>query len=153
MSFQVPFVRPRDHYRALKGEIDGAITDTLSRGDLVLRQQLRDFEARLASYVGVKYAVGVASGYHALHLSLVALGIGPGDEVITVAHTFVATVSAILHSGETPVLVDVRDDDGRFPALGALIGGVQGHQELDVVLGHHVDSRPVRLELRERAAF
>jgi dTDP-4-amino-4,6-dideoxygalactose transaminase len=64
----------------------------------------------LASFVGTKYAVGLNSGYHALALSLLAAGVGPGNEVITVAHTFVATVSAIVHAGATPVLVDVRGD-------------------------------------------
>ncbi|MFI5248135.1 MAG: DegT/DnrJ/EryC1/StrS family aminotransferase, partial [Nitrospirales bacterium] len=110
MGYKVPFVDPREHYRRLKEEIDGAITDTLSRGDLVLRSQLRDFESHLADFVGVKYAVGVNSGYHALHFSLLAARIGPGDEVITVGHTFVATVSAIVHTGATPVLIDVRKD-------------------------------------------
>ena len=110
MSYRVPFIDPREHYRRIKGEIDFAITDTLAKGDLVLRQQLRDFEKNLAEFVGVKYAVGVNSCYHALHFSLLAAGIGPGDEVVTVGHTFVATVSAIVHTGAKPVLVDVRDD-------------------------------------------
>src|SRR3989449_11239775 len=110
MSHKVPFVDPREHYRRLKTEIDAAIGECLANGDLVLRQQLRDFEANLAAFLGVKYVVGVNSGYHALHFSLLAAGIGPGDEVITVGHTFVATVSAIVHTGAEPVLVDVRDD-------------------------------------------
>ena len=110
LSYRVPFIDPREHYRRLKTEIDFAITDTLSKGDLVLRQQLRDFEQHLADFVGVKYAVGVNSCYHALHFSLLAAGVGPGDEVITVGHTFVATVSAIVHTGAKPVLVDVRED-------------------------------------------
>jgi len=112
----VPFVDPREHYRRLKSEIDFAITDTLAKGDLVLRQQLRDFEQHLAEFVGTKYAVGVNSCYHALHFSLLAGGVGPGDEVITVAHTFVATVSAIVHAGAKPVLVDVREDYNMDPA-------------------------------------
>ncbi|MGH9681618.1 MAG: DegT/DnrJ/EryC1/StrS family aminotransferase [Candidatus Acidiferrales bacterium] len=115
MSYRVPFVDPREQYRRIKGEIDFAITDTLAKGDLVLRQQLRDFEKNLADFVGVKYAVGVNSCYHALHFSLLAAGIGPGDEVITVGHTFVATVSAIVHTGAKPVLVDVRKDHNMAP--------------------------------------
>ncbi len=115
MSYRVPFIDPREHYRKMKTEIDFAITDTLAKGDLVLRQQLRSFEANLAEYVGVKYAVGVNSCYHALHFSLLAAGVGPGDEVITVGHTFVATVSAIVHAGAKPVLVDVRDDYNMAP--------------------------------------
>src|SRR3984893_14592237 len=114
-SPRVPFADPREHYLRLKSEIDCAITDTLGRGDLVLRQQLRDFERNLAAFVGVKYAVGVSSCYHALHFSLLAAGIGPGDEVITAGHTFVATVSAIVHTGAKPVLVDVADDYNMAP--------------------------------------
>ena len=116
MSYRVPFVDPREHYRRLKTEVDFAITDTLAKGDLVLRQQLRDFEQHLAEFVGTKYAVGVNSCYHALHFSLLAGGVGPGDEVITVAHTFVATVSAIVHAGAKPVLVDVRENYNMDPA-------------------------------------
>lgn len=110
MTYRVPFVDPRAHYRRLKPEIDGAIIDCLSNGDLIDRQQLRDFEARLAAFVGVKYAVGLNSGYHALQFSLQAAGVGAGDEVITVAHTFVATVSAIVNVGAQPVLVEVGSD-------------------------------------------
>ncbi len=115
LSYRVPFVDPREHYRNLKSEIDFAITDTLARGDLVLRQQLCDFERRLAGFVGTKYAVGVGSCYHALYFSLLAAGVGPGDEVITVAHTFAATVSAIVYTGARPVLVDVRPDYNMDP--------------------------------------
>ncbi|OGR98577.1 MAG: hypothetical protein A2V88_07660 [Elusimicrobia bacterium RBG_16_66_12] len=117
MSYRVPFVDPREHYRRLKDEVDVAITDTLARGDLVLRSQLRDFERHLAEFVGVKYAVGVNSCYHALHFSLLAAGVGPGQEVITVAHTFLATISAIVHCGATPVLVDVGEDYNLDPHL------------------------------------
>lgn len=110
MSYAVPFVNARAHYQRLKPEIDAAIIGCLTNGDLILRQQLDDFEAHLAEFVGVKYAVGVNSGYHALHFSLLAAGIGAADEVITPAHTFVATISAIVHAGATPVLVDVTGD-------------------------------------------
>jgi dTDP-3-amino-2,3,6-trideoxy-4-keto-D-glucose/dTDP-3-amino-3,4,6-trideoxy-alpha-D-glucose/dTDP-2,6-dideoxy-D-kanosamine transaminase len=110
MAYRVPFVDPRAHYRCLKAEIDAAFTETLARGDLVLRQQLDDFERHFATFVGTKYAIGVNSGYHALHFSLIAAGVGPGDEVITVGHTFAATVSAIVHCGATPVLIEVASD-------------------------------------------
>jgi dTDP-3-amino-2,3,6-trideoxy-4-keto-D-glucose/dTDP-3-amino-3,4,6-trideoxy-alpha-D-glucose/dTDP-2,6-dideoxy-D-kanosamine transaminase len=116
LAYRVPFVDPREHYRKLKTEIDFALTDTLAKGDLVLRQQLFSFERNLAEFVGVKYAVGLNSGYHALHFSLLAANIGPGDEVVTVAHTFVATVSAIVHCGAVPVLVEVGDDYNMDPA-------------------------------------
>ncbi len=86
------------------------IKTVLSNGDLMLRQQLEDFEANLAAFVGTKYAVGMSNCTDALHLCLRAAGIGQGDEVITVSHTFVATVEAIHHAGATPVLVDIGDD-------------------------------------------
>lgn len=110
MDYIVPFINPKEHYKRLKSEIDYVITNALSQGDLILRSQLKDFERHFADFVGVKYAVGVNSGYHALHFSLLAADIGPGDEVITVAHTFVATISAIVHCGAKPMLIDVGKD-------------------------------------------
>lgn len=82
----------------------------MSKGDLIDRGQLKTFEENLAQFVGTRYAVGLNSGYDALHLSLRAAGIGPGDEVIVPAHTFVATCSAVVNVGATPVLVDVSAD-------------------------------------------
>ena len=117
MSYRVRFVKPDEHYARLKCEIDDALFACLSKGDLINRRQLRDFEENLAAFVGTEYAVGVNSGYHALALSLLAAGIGHGHEVITVAHTFVATVSAIVHCGATPVLIDVRSDCNMDPDL------------------------------------
>lgn len=117
MSSCVPFVDPKEHYRRYKQEIDSAITETLAAGDLVQRRQLHDFECKLADFVGVRFAVGVNSCYHALYFTLLAAGIGKGDEVITVAHTFPATVSAIVHTGAKPVLIDVRSDYNLDPDL------------------------------------
>ncbi|HEY1339346.1 MAG TPA: DegT/DnrJ/EryC1/StrS family aminotransferase, partial [Bryobacteraceae bacterium] len=110
MDYRVRFVKPDEHYRRLGSELESALMGCVRRGDYIMRRQLRDFERRLADFVGVKYAVGLNSGYHALALSLLAAGCGPGDEVITVGHTFVATVSAIVHSGASPVLIDVGPD-------------------------------------------
>jgi dTDP-4-amino-4,6-dideoxygalactose transaminase len=98
---------PRAQYLAHKREIDEAISTTLERGFYVLGQESRAFEAEFAAWVGVDHGVGVGSGTDALHVGLRALGIGPGDEVITVAHTAVATVAAIELAGATPVLVDI----------------------------------------------
>ncbi len=108
--YRVPFVNYPEHYRSIWDEVMEAIEEVFSKGDLILRDQLRQFEENIASYVGVKYAVGVNSGTDALYLSLHAAGIGPKDEVITVAHTFVATVAVIVHLGATPILVDVGED-------------------------------------------
>ena len=107
---KVRFVNPGKLYRMLKEELDQAYFEVMSNGDLIDRRQLREFEENLARFVGTQYAVGLNSGYDALHLSLRAAGIGPGDEVIVPAHTFVATCSAVVNVGATPVLVDVGPD-------------------------------------------
>lgn len=110
MMRKVRFVDPGRLYQAIKQELDQAYFDVMTKGDLIDRDQLKSFEDNLAKFVGAKYAVGLNSGYDALHMSLRAAGIGPGDEVIVPAHTFVATCSAVVNVGATPVLVDVTDD-------------------------------------------
>lgn len=110
VGYRVPFVDMKEHYRRLEPEILETTRAVLSQGDVILRDQLRGFESRFAALVGTRYAIGVNSGFDALHLSVRAAGVGPGDEVITVAHTFVATVAAVVHCGGTPVLIDVGDD-------------------------------------------
>lgn len=110
MSRRVPFVNPARAYERIKSEIDAAYFDVMSRGQLVDRVELQQFEDNLAAFVGTKYAVGLSSGYDALHLSLRAAGLQPGDEVIVPAHTFVASCSAIVNAGARPVLVDVGED-------------------------------------------
>lgn len=107
---KVRFVNPAKLYKTLKIELDAAYLDVMSNGDLIDRGQLKSFETNLAKFVGTKYAVGLNSGYDALHMSLRACGIGAGDEVIVPAHTFVASCSAIVNVGATPVLVDVTED-------------------------------------------
>ena len=110
MAYRVPFVNPVKNYGLIKQEIDAAYFDVMSKGDLIDRGHLRSFEENMARFVGTKYAVGLNSGYDALHVSLRAAGIGPGDEVIVPSHTFVASCSAIVNVGATPVLVDVAKD-------------------------------------------
>ena len=110
MAHKVRFVDPGKLYAMIKDELDTAYFEVMSRGDLIDRGQLRGFEENLAAFVGTKYAVGLNSGYDALHMSLRAAGIGPGDEVIVPAHTFVATASAVVNVGAKPILVDVCRD-------------------------------------------
>ncbi|OFY63904.1 MAG: hypothetical protein A3H98_07225 [Bacteroidetes bacterium RIFCSPLOWO2_02_FULL_36_8] len=110
MKYFVPFVNPAANYLLIKNELETVYHEIMSKGDLVYRHQLKSFEDNLAKFVGTKYAVGLNSGYDALHLSLRAAGIGKGDEVMVPAHTFVATCSAIVNVGATPVLVDVGKD-------------------------------------------
>lgn len=113
MEYKIPFIRPNytRFYAAHKTEIDAAVQSCLARGELTLRQEVWDLEKNIAEFVGTKYCVGVNSGTDALFFSLLALGIGLGDEVITVSNTFVATIQAIVHTGATPILIDVKEDE------------------------------------------
>src|SRR5262245_18323039 len=106
----IPVADPHAQYAAHRAEIDAAIATVLDRGRYILGDETRAFEAEFAAYVGVAHGIGVASGTDALALALRAYGVGVGDEVITVAHTAVATVAAIEQVGATPVLVDITPD-------------------------------------------
>jgi len=110
MEYKVPFVDFPKQYRTYEDELIAAIKKVLSRGDLVLRGDVERYEQNIANFLGLRYAVGVNSCTDAMHLTLLAAGIKPGDEVITVAHTFLATIAVIVHCGAAPVLVDVCDD-------------------------------------------
>ena len=96
----VDFIR---EYKSIKKEIDSAINRVLRRGVFVLGPEVENFEKNFAKYCGVKYAVGVASGTDALYLSLLALDIGRGDEVIVPVNTALATAMAVKMSGAKPV--------------------------------------------------
>jgi len=109
-TYKVPFVSFKEQYSSMKNETDVAIEKVLTNGDLILRKDVEDFENSIAAFLNVKYGIGVNSCTDALILSLKAVGIKPGDEVITVAHTFVATIEPIIHCGATPILIDVADD-------------------------------------------
>ena len=103
----IPLVDLKAQYRSIKGEIDAAVFSVLDSGEYILGSEVCNFEREFATYCGSKEAVAVNSGTSALHLALLAAGIGPGDEVITVSMTFVATASAITYTGATPVFIDV----------------------------------------------
>jgi dTDP-4-amino-4,6-dideoxygalactose transaminase len=106
----VPLVDLKAQYESIRREIDPAVLRVLGSGSFVQGGEVRQFEQEFAAYSGAEHAVAVNSGTSALHLALLAAGIGPGDEVITVAHTFVATVAAILYAGAVPVLVDIHPE-------------------------------------------
>jgi dTDP-4-amino-4,6-dideoxygalactose transaminase len=107
---KVSFVNFKQQYAKLKEEIDRKMQKTLEEGNLILREDVNEFENNLASLVGGKYAVGLNSGTDALILSLKVAGVKEGDEVITVSHTFMASIASIVHVGATPVLIDVGED-------------------------------------------
>jgi dTDP-4-amino-4,6-dideoxygalactose transaminase len=103
----IPFVDLKAQYRSIKKEIDAAVIRVLESSEFVLGSEVAALEEEFAAYCRVKHAVGVNSGTSALHLALLAAGVGAGDEVITVPLTFVATTATIRYTGATPVFVDV----------------------------------------------
>src|SRR5262245_1233884 len=106
----IPFLDLKAQYRQIKPEIDAAVERAIESGQFVLGPEVFAFEERFASYSRTKHCKAVNSGTSALHLALLAAGVGPGDEVITVSMTFVATTAAILYCGAKPVFVDVDPD-------------------------------------------
>jgi dTDP-4-amino-4,6-dideoxygalactose transaminase len=106
----IPYLDLQAQYRSIKDEIDSAVLRVLDSTQYILGEEVAAFEREFAGYCQASQAIGVNSGTSALHLALLAAGIGPGDEVITVPFTFVATVSAICYTGATPVFVDIEPD-------------------------------------------
>ena len=103
----IPFVDLKAQYRSIKPEVTAAIAGVLESCEFTLGSEVAAFEKEFAAYCRAEHGVGVNSGTSALHLALLAAGVGPGDEVITVPFTFLATVSAIDYTGARPVFVDV----------------------------------------------
>jgi dTDP-4-amino-4,6-dideoxygalactose transaminase len=104
---RVAFVDLKRQYLSIKDEVLSAVEAVLDSTQFVLGREVAAFEEEFAAYCGAPHAVGVNSGTSALHLALLAAGVGPGDEVITVSSTFVATVAAVVYTGARPVFVDV----------------------------------------------
>ena len=107
MGISIPLCDLKRQYLSIKEEIDQAVARVLNRGWFILGEEVLAFEEEFAAYCGAAYGVGVGSGTEALHLALLACGVEPGDEVITVPNTAVATVAAIELAGATPVFVDI----------------------------------------------
>src|SRR5262249_22873220 len=104
---QIPLVDLKAQYAAIRNSVNSAIQRVLDESNFILGPEVADFENAFAGCVGATGAVGVAWGTAALHLALLASGVGPGDEVITTAHTFIATAEAISQTGARPVFVDI----------------------------------------------
>ena len=107
MTSPIPMVDPAAEYRLLKDEIDAAVGRVLASGRYVLGPEGEALEREIAAYVGAAHAVGCNSGTDALHLPLVAVGVGRGDEVVVPAFTFFATAEAVSYTGATPVFADI----------------------------------------------
>ena len=106
----IPFLDLRAQHAAIEQDLLAAFKETLATTQFVLGREVAAFEEEFAAYSGGRFGIGVNSGTSALHLALLAAGVGPGDEVITVSCTFVATVAAVNYTGARPVFVDVDAD-------------------------------------------
>lgn len=106
----IPFIDLRAQYRALQPQIQDRINRVLEHGQYIMGPEVSELEEKLAAYTGSKHCITVASGTEALLVSLMALGIGPGDEVITTPFTFISTAEVIVLLGATPVYVDIEPD-------------------------------------------
>src|SRR6202046_2351703 len=104
---KIPYLDLKAQYRSIKPEIDSAISKVLESSEFVLGSEVAAFEREFAAYCGTSECIALNSGTSALHLALLAAGVGPGDEVMTVPFTFVASVAAIVYTGARPVLIDI----------------------------------------------
>jgi len=105
----IPLVDLKAQYATIKPELDAAVARIFTNTSFIGGQEVADFESRMAAYCGSEYALGVSSGTDALQMAMLACDVGPGDEVITTAFTFIATAAAIAHVGATPVVVDIDE--------------------------------------------
>lgn len=112
----IPFTDLKAQYQALQPQIQARINGVLEHGQYIMGPEVRELEERLQAYTGSKHCLTVSSGTEALLISLMALSIGPGDEVITTPFTFVATAEAIVLLGAIPVFVDIEPDTGNIDA-------------------------------------
>ena len=143
----IPQADPKAGYLAHRDEIDAAIHRVLDSGWYILGREVEAFEAEFAAFCGTSHAVGVANGTDALVLALRAVGVGPGDGVVTVSHTAVATVAAIEQVGAVPVLVDVDEAYGLDPAaLEAVLAADPTGGRLRAVIPVHLYGQAVDLD-------
>ncbi len=112
----IPFIDLKTQYKAIKPQIQARIDAVLEHGQYIMGPEVKELEDKLAAFTGAKHCITCASGTEALLMSLMALGIGPGDEVVTTPFTFVATAEVIVLLGAKPVFVDVESDTGNINA-------------------------------------
>lgn len=147
----IKLVDLKANYLSIKDEIDAAIAETIDKTGFIMGPAVKDFEEKWATYCGAKHAIGVANGTEAVRLAVKALGIGDGDEVITVSNTFIATTEAISDCGARPVFVDI--DEETYTIDPNLIEAVVTEKTKAIVAvhlyGHACDMDPI-LEIAKR---
>jgi dTDP-4-amino-4,6-dideoxygalactose transaminase len=152
---RIPFVDLKAQYATLKDEVAEAIRGILDSAQFIGGEAVASFESDFAAYCQVRHARGVANGTEALHLALRALGIGHGDEVITTAHTFIATAAAIVATGARPVFVDIDPDTYTIdPSMieRALTGRTKAIMPVHL-FGQPADMGPIKEIARRRALY
>jgi dTDP-4-amino-4,6-dideoxygalactose transaminase len=139
---KIPLVDLKANYARHKAGIDAAMKEVIDNTAFIQGPAVKEFEADFAAFSQAKYAVGVASGTAALHLAMIAAGVGPGDVVATPSHTFIATVEAITYTGATPRFIEIDPETGLMDPqeLKKNIDGVK------LVLPVHIHGRPVDLD-------
>ena len=140
---KVPIFDLTRQYASLKDELDSAVQRVLDSCRFIFGPEVEALEAEVASYCGARHAVGVASGTDALHLALRGLGIGPGDEVIVPAFTFIATAEVVVYCGATPVFVDINPEDF---ALDPEAAGAAVTSRTKAIIPVHVFGHPAPME-------
>jgi dTDP-3-amino-2,3,6-trideoxy-4-keto-D-glucose/dTDP-3-amino-3,4,6-trideoxy-alpha-D-glucose/dTDP-2,6-dideoxy-D-kanosamine transaminase len=148
VHWRVKFIDFPEQWRRQRGELLPIIEDTIGRGDLMLRHQLVDFETHLAAFNGSRHAVGVSNCTDGLRLLAHALDVGPDDEVVTVAHTFIATISPFVLRGAKPVFVDIGAD--HLMDTDQLLSAVT--ERTKVIIPVHLNGRTVDMDAVLKAA-
>ncbi len=143
MNQRIPLVDLRRQHALIADQLEGELQSVFASMRLFLGPNVQAFEHEYAEYLGARHALGVSDGTMALHLALRACGIGPGDEVITVSHTFFATVEAILLAGATPVFVDV-DAHTQTMSVEAVAGAIT--ERTRAVVPVHLHGRMADME-------
>jgi dTDP-4-amino-4,6-dideoxygalactose transaminase len=145
---KIPLVDLKRQYETIKDEIDNAIKNAILRSDFIFGKDLELFEKEFADYCGTKYAIGVDSGTGALELSLLALGIGPGDEVILPTFTFYSTASSVCYTGAKPVFVDVEETTGNIDInkLKEFISNYKNKSKIKVIIPVHIFGQTVNMD-------
>lgn len=140
---KINFVDLKRQYESIRGEANDAIGRVLERGDFILGEDVKKFEEEFSAYCGVKHAIGVDSGTSALHLALLALGVKPGDEVITVPNTFIATALAVSMAGARIKFVEIDEESYNMNPL-ALEKAVT--KKTKVILPVHLYGQPADMK-------
>jgi dTDP-4-amino-4,6-dideoxygalactose transaminase len=149
---EIPLVDLRAQYATIRDEVRKAIDEVLDSMQLTIGPNVRAFDQEWAAYCGTKHAIGVGSGTDALQLAIRACGVSSGDEVITVSHTFFATVEAILYASARPILVDI-DEKSMLMDAGAVAAAITPRTKAIIpvhLYGRTVDMKPLRQLAQDR---